>query len=274
MNPIRSRETSEICGSRPAPPPAILQARNLRVEYGRRIVLDEVDVQFAANRVTAVVGPSGCGKSTFLSTMNRVCDLVPGCRVRGQVLLKGEDIFDPRYNTTTLRRRVGMIFQKPNPFAMSVRANLQLAPREHGVRARADLDSLMERVLRDVGLFDEVKDRLDRSALELSGGQQQRLCLARALALGPEALLMDEPCSALDPVAAETVEALIRSLRSRVTVIIVTHNLAQARRVADDVAVFWVRDDVGRLIEVGAVDDVFDRPIEPETAAYVTGRSG
>ncbi|MGE3163289.1 MAG: phosphate ABC transporter ATP-binding protein [Planctomycetota bacterium] len=250
------------------------EIRGLQVSYGSRRVLADVACDLHRGRITAIVGPSGCGKTSFLGALNRMGDLVVGCHVQGTVRLEGEDIRARGFDTTRLRRRVGMIFQKPNPFPMSIRANLQLAPREHGLRSRSDLEALTERVLREVGLFDEVKDRLQRSALELSGGQQQRLCLARALALDPEVLLLDEPCSSLDPVAAEVVEGLIESLRSRLTVIVVTHNLAQARRIADEVAVFWVRGGVGRLIEQGTSERIFGDPSEPETIAYVAGRTG
>ena len=227
-----------------------------------------------ARRITALVGPSGCGKTSFLSCLNRLADLVPSCSVSGAVFLDGKDIRAPDCDVMGLRRRVGMIFQKPNPFPLSVRKNLEFPLREHGLRDRAGLDRAVEAALRDVGLWDEVKDRLGAPALALSGGQQQRLCIARAIALEPDVLLMDEPCSALDPLSSGVVEDLVARLRRRYTVLIVTHNLAQARRLADQVAVFWAVDGVGRLVEHGDVQQIFDAPRDPLTAAYVRGLRG
>ncbi len=251
-----------------------IEVRDLSVSYGGKLALRDVTLAIPLGCITAVVGPSGCGKSTFLGTLNRMTDLVDGCRVEGRVELGGHDILNGRTDLIGLRRRVGMIFQNPNPFPLSIRRSLTLPLRRHGVRNRRILDGKVEGILRRVGLWDEVKDRLDHPALDLSGGQQQRLCLARALVLEPQVLLLDEPCSALDPIAGGVVEDIILSLRGRYTVVIVTHNLAQARRVADDVAVFWVRAGAGAMIEHGPVESVFDAPRSEWTAAYVQGVHG
>jgi phosphate transport system ATP-binding protein len=218
------------------------------------------------------VGPSGCGKTSFLTCLNRLVDLVHGASLAGSIRIAGADI--AAMDVVALRRRVGMIFQKPNPFPFSIRRNLELPLREHGMRDPGMLDETIERALRDVGLWDEVKDRISSPALELSGGQQQRLTIARALALKPEVLLLDEPCSSLDPISSGVVEDLIHGLRERYTLVVVTHNLAQARRIADSVAVFWVHDGAGRLIEHGPVRQVFEHPQHPWTAAYVSGARG
>jgi phosphate transport system ATP-binding protein len=251
---------------------AFIEVRGVSVHYGRAAALLDVDARFRPRCISALVGPSGCGKTSFLNCLNRMTDLIPGCRTSGRIRLDGLEVFDSGVDVMLLRRRVGMIFQRPNPFPMSIRRNIQLALREHGMTARGDLEGVTERVLRDVGLWEEVKDRLGASALELSGGQQQRLCIARAIALEPGVLLMDEPCSSLDPLASEVVERLIETLARQYTILLVTHNLAQARRIADEVAVFWVRGGAGRLIEQGPVREVFAHPREPETAAYVSGR--
>ncbi|MBI1313471.1 ATP-binding cassette domain-containing protein [bacterium] len=251
----------------------VFRIDGLNVAYGNRPALRDVNLSVRCQRITAIVGPSGCGKSTFLCVLNRLTDLIPGCQVSGRVRLEGEDILSREYDVFVLRRRVGMVFQKPNPFALSIRRNLALPLKEHRVAAN-EIDGIIELSLRDVGLWDEVKDRLDQSALELSGGQQQRLCIARALALQPEVILFDEPCSALDPLAGSVVEDLIRELQERITVLIVTHNLAQARRIADDVAVFWHGDGTGTVIECGSAADVFESPTSEITAAYVAGARG
>lgn len=251
----------------------MIESVGLGVRYGVQQALSDVTLRVPRHRVTAIVGPSGCGKSTFLTCLNRLTDLVPRCRVSGQVRLDGTDILDSDCNILTLRRRVGMVFQKPNPFPLSVRGNLAVPLREHGT-ARDAVDGIIETTLRDVGLWEEVKDRLDAPAPQLSGGQQQRLCIARALALQPEVILFDEPCSALDPLASGVVEDLIASLRERLTIVIVTHNLAQARRIADDVAVFWIRDGAGRLIESGPAGEVFGAPQDETAAAYLHGNRG
>ena len=247
---------------------------DLSVSYGGRPALRGVTLPVRAGVITAIVGPSGCGKSTFLASLNRMTDLMPGCAVSGRILLDGGDIRAPGTDVVALRRRVGMIFQRANPFPLSIRRNLTFPLAHHGRRDRAARDAAAEAALRRVGLWAEVKDRLDEPALTLSGGQQQRLCLARALALDPDVLLMDEPCSALDPIASGVVEDLVASLRGRYTIVIVTHNLAQARRIADDVAVFWIRDGVGTLIEHGPTASAFEAPRHELTAAYVRGIRG
>ena len=252
----------------------MIQTESLSVHYGSRIALRNASLSVDQGSITAIVGPSGCGKSSFLMALNRMTDLIPSARVSGRILIDGRDIHRDLRSSSELRRRVGMIFQKPNPFPMSIRHNIQLALREHGTRQRRQLESIMQRVLIDVGLWDEVKDRLDRSAIQLSGGQQQRLCIARALALEPQVLLMDEPCSALDPIAASRVESLIKDLRAQYTMVIVTHNLAQARRLSDRVAVFWMRDGAGEIIEQGPTDLVFHSPADATASAYLAGRYG
>lgn len=252
----------------------MIRTEALSVQYRNITAVRDVTLAVPQGHVTAIVGPSGCGKSSFLAALNRMTDWIDGASVSGRVMIDDQDIYSLEVDPSQLRRRVGMIFQKPNPFPLSVRQNIQLALREHGERRKSELDRIMEEVLADVGLWDEVKDRLDRPALQLSGGQQQRLCLARALALQPETLLMDEPCSALDPIASAKVEQLIEGLRRRYTVLIVTHNLAQARRIADDVAVFWVCDGAGQMIEFGTAEKVFAGPDNRTAAAYLSGIQG
>lgn len=246
----------------------------LSISYNGRTVLRDASIEAASGKVLALVGPSGCGKSSFLAALNRMTDMIPGAYVDGRITFNNQDLRDAFLSSAELRRHVGMIFQKPNPFAMSIRRNVELALREHGQRNPDVLHRITESALRDVGLWDEVSDRLDRSALELSGGQQQRLCIARALALKPQVLLMDEPCSALDPMAAERVEQLIQSMRGSYTIIIVTHNLAQARRLADHVAVFWTRDGVGEIIEHGDTESLFTRSENEIVNSYLSGRRG
>lgn len=250
--------------------PPEIEVRNLSVSYGGRVVLEDVTLAMPAGRITAIVGPSGCGKSSLLMCLNRLTDLTPGCRVTGAARVGGASIFDPAVDVVALRRRVGMIFQKPTPFPMSIRRNLELPLAEHGV-PRDRRGPRCEQALREVGLWDEVKDRLRQSALTLSGGQQQRLCLARALALRPEVLLLDEPCGALDPLSAAAVEELLTRLRGRHTLVVVTHNLGQARRLADQAAFFWNAGAAGRLVESGPAATVFAAPREPLTAAYLRG---
>lgn len=251
-----------------------LRIASLSIAYGATTVLDDVSLDIYKGCITALIGPSGCGKTSFLSALNRLTDLVPGAHVRGRIHLAEIDVLDPRLDVLTLRRRIGMIFQKPNPFPLSIRRNLELPLREHGVRSREMLEQKIETALHDVGLWEEVRDRLDAPALALSGGQQQRLCLARALVLEPSVLLMDEPCSALDPISSGVVEELIQRLRGRYTVVIVTHNLAQARRIANYAAFFWMKERVGKLIEFGRCQPLFETPAHPLTAAYVSGLSG
>lgn len=251
-----------------------ISIENLTLAYDGRAALKEVSLDIFRGCVTALIGPSGCGKTSFLSSLNRLSDLIPGCEVEGRILFDGQNIHDQLTNVRALRRRVGMIFQRPNPFPLSIRRNLEMPLKEHGVRRRADLDEAVWRSLVDVGLWEEVRDRLDAPALALSGGQQQRLCIARALALQPDVLLMDEPCSALDPVSSTIVEDLIASLRGSYTIVIATHNLAQARRVANYAGFFWVKDRAGVLIEFDHCQRIFESPRHELTAAYVGGRSG
>ncbi len=254
--------------------PIVIRTRELGVAYGRREVLRGVSLEVSRLRVTAIIGPSGCGKTSFLQTLNRISDLIPGSRVTGSAIVEGVDVLTRTTDVRTLRRRVGMIFQKPNPFPLSIRKNIQLALREHRLGSRDEIEATMERVLVDVGLWSEVRDRLDTSAMTLSGGQQQRLCIARALALSPEVMLLDEPCSALDPIASGRVEELILSLRQRMTIVIVTHNLAQAKRIADDVAMFWFADGAGQLVESGPVAQIFEAPQSMITRGYTHGWQG
>lgn len=255
------------------PIPAI-SVRNLSLHYDGQPALDNVTLDIYRGCITALIGPSGCGKTSFLSSLNRLTDLITNCTVTGEINIEGDGIHAANTDVQALRRRVGMIFQKPNPFPLSIRRNIQMPLREHGVKERAVLEAKMEIVLRDVGLWEEVKDRLDSPALALSGGQQQRLCIARALALEPEILLMDEPCSALDPLSSAVVEDLIQSLRGRYTVVIVTHNLAQARRIANYAGFFWVKERAGKLVEFGRCQQIFESPAHELTAAYVNGARG
>jgi phosphate transport system ATP-binding protein len=267
----------------PRLPQPFIQTEQLCLHYGEKPVFKDVTIPINAGCITALIGPSGCGKTSFLSCLNRLTDLIPRCRVSGRIRIGEVDVLERKINANSpagiafgiaLRRRVGTIFQKPNPFPLSIWKNLALPLREHGVRNREQIDRIIETTLQDVGLWDEVKDRLNTPALSLSGGQQQRLCIARALVLKPEALLLDEPCSALDPISSGVVEDLIASLRGRYTILIVTHNLAQARRIADCAALFWVQDGVGRSIEYGDVVQIFENPQSELTAAYVNGIRG
>ena len=255
------------------PQPAI-QVRNLSLLYDGKAALDKVTLDIYQGCITALIGPSGCGKTSFLSAINRLTDLIPGCNVTGKILVHDQDIHHPDTHAQTLRRQVGMVFQKPTPFPLSIRRNLSLPLNEHGITQKTEVASITEYVLRDVGLWDEVHDRLDASALSLSGGQQQRLCIARALALKPQILLMDEPCSALDPLASGIVEDLICRLRGRYTIVIVTHNLAQAGRIANYAAFFWVSGRAGQLIEFGRCQHIFESPSHELTAAYINGVRG
>ncbi len=250
------------------------RVRGLSVRYGSTPVLDGVDLDVPENRVTTVLGPSGAGKSTLLSALNRLIDLVPDCRVRGRVEIGGRDVLGADVNVAHLRRRVGMVFQNPNPFPLSIRRNLELPLTEHGVRDRNVRRSRWEEALRAVGLWDEVEERLDAPAMELSGGQQQRLCIARALALEPELLLMDEPTSNLDPKASRVVEELIASLCDRYTVVIVTHDLAQARRLSDHVALLWGMEQGARIVEEGPAARVFAHPERKVTRDYLLEPAG
>ncbi|MCB1937222.1 MAG: phosphate ABC transporter ATP-binding protein [Nitrosomonas sp.] len=255
-------------------PQPIIQVKNLSLRYGDKIALDNVTLDVFKGCITALIGPSGCGKTSFLSAINRLTDLIPGCSINGRILINGQDIHAANNNVQALRRNIGMVFQKPTPFPLSVRRNLSLPLNEHGVIKKSEVAAIIEQVLQDVGLWGEVCDRLDTPALSLSGGQQQRLCIARALALNPEILLMDEPCSALDPIASGVVEDLINRLQGRYTIVIVTHNLAQARRIANYAAFFWVRERTGQLIEFGRCQHIFESPNHELTAAFVNGHRG
>ncbi|WP_407921738.1 phosphate ABC transporter ATP-binding protein PstB [Anaeromassilibacillus senegalensis] len=243
---------------------------DLNLYYGDFHALKGVSIEIPEHKVTAFIGPSGCGKSTCLKTLNRMNDLVDGCKITGKVLLDGEDIYDPRTDVTMLRRRAGMVFQKPNPFPMSVYDNIAYGPRVHGIKSKQRLDEIVERSLRSAALWDEVKDRLKKSALGLSGGQQQRLCIARALAVEPDVILMDEPTSALDPVSTLKIEDLMDDLRSQYTVIIVTHNMQQAARIADNTAFFLL----GEIVEYSDTRTMFNQPKDERTERYITGRFG
>ena len=245
------------------------EIRNLNLYYGAFQALKGVDMDVAEHEITALIGPSGCGKSTLLKSLNRMNDLVEGCRITGSVTLDGEDVYGDM-DVNLLRKRVGMVFQKPNPFPMSIYDNVAYGPKTHGVRGKARLDEIVERSLRGAAIWDEVKDRLKKSALGLSGGQQQRLCIARALAVEPEVLLMDEPTSALDPVSTSKVEELATSLRKDYTIVIVTHNMTQALRISDRTAFFLLGD----LIEFGETDQIFSNPRDKRTEDYITGRFG
>ena len=255
-------------------PQTVIQVRNLSLHYESQAALDNVSLDIYKGCITALIGPSGCGKTSFLSAINRMTDLIPGCSVDGRILVDNEDIHHPKTDVQSLRRRIGMVFQKPTPFPLSIRRNLALPLNEHGVTQTKEVIVIIKKALQDVGLWAEVCDRLDAPALSLSGGQQQRLCIARALALNPEILLMDEPCSALDPIASGVVEDLICRLQGRYTIVIVTHNLAQARRIANYAAFFWVRERTGQLVEFGRCRHIFESPRDALTAAYVNGNRG
>ena len=247
-----------------------VKVENLNLYYGENHALKDVNMDIQENAVTAFIGPSGCGKSTFLKTLNRMNDLVDGVRIDGKVLLDGEDIYDPSVDTTILRKKVGMVFQQPNPFPMSIYDNIAYGPRVHGIRDKKRLDQIVEESLRGAAIFDEVKDRLKKSAMGLSGGQQQRICIARALAVQPEVLLMDEPTSALDPISTSKIEDLMEDLKKKYTVIVVTHNMQQAARVSDQTAFFLV----GEMVEFGDTKQIFSYPQDKRTEDYITGRFG
>ena len=247
-----------------------VKVENLNLYYGENHALKDVSMDIQENAVTAFIGPSGCGKSTFLKTLNRMNDLVDGVRIDGKVLLDGEDIYEPGVDTTILRKKVGMVFQQPNPFPMSIYDNIAYGPRVHGIRDKKRLDQIVEESLRGAAIFDEVKDRLKKSAMGLSGGQQQRICIARALAVQPEVLLMDEPTSALDPISTSKIEDLMEDLKKKYTVIVVTHNMQQATRVSDQTAFFLV----GEIVEFGDTKQIFSYPQDKRTEDYITGRFG
>ena len=248
----------------------IIESRDLNLYYGENHALKDINIQIPANRITALIGPSGCGKSTFLKTLNRMNDLVEGVKIDGEVLYNGENIYGKEVDVTRLRKQIGMVFQKANPFPMSIYDNIAYGPRTHGIRGKARLDDIVERSLRDAAIWDEVKDRLNKSALGLSGGQQQRLCIARALAVEPDVILMDESTSALDPISTSKIEDLAMELKNRYTVIMVTHNMQQAVRVSDKTAFFLL----GELVEFGDTERLFSHPQEKRTEDYITGRFG
>lgn len=247
----------------------IIETKDLHLWYGNFEALKGVSIDIPQKQITALIGPSGCGKSTYLKTLNRMNDLVEGCRIQGSVKLLGEDIYGDM-DVNLLRKRVGMVFQKPNPFPMSIYDNIAYGPRIHGIRAKAKLDDIVERSLRQAAIWDECKDKLKKSALGMSGGQQQRLCIARALAVEPEVLLMDEPTSALDPISTSKIEDLALELKKEYTIVIVTHNMQQAVRISDQTAFFLL----GELIEYGKTEEIFSAPRDKRTEDYITGRFG
>ena len=246
------------------------EIQGLDLFYDKFQALKNINLQLPEHEISAFIGPSGCGKSTLLKTLNRMNDLVEGCRITGSVQLDGVDIFGKKMNVTQLRRRVGMVLQKPNPFPMSVYDNIAFGPRTHGIHSKSKLDEIVERSLRQAAIWDEAKDRLKKSALGLSGGQQQRLCIARALAVGPEVLLMDEPTSALDPISTSKIEDLVLELKNQYTIVIVTHNMQQATRISDKTAFFLL----GEVIEFGDTEKLFSQPQDKRTEDYITGRFG
>ena len=248
----------------------IMTVKDLCLWYGNHQALKNITIDIPEKSITALIGPSGCGKSTFLKTLNRMNDLVPDVKITGDVCYRDEDIFDPAQDVSELRREVGMVFQKPNPFPMSIYDNIAYGPRTHGIKNRAQLDEIVEKSLRGAAIWDEVKDRLQKNALGLSGGQQQRLCIARALAVEPEVLLMDEPTSALDPISTSKIEELAMQLKERYTIVIVTHNMQQAVRISDRTAFFLL----GELVECGETETLFSTPRDKRTEDYITGRFG
>ena len=249
---------------------AIIDVKDLNLWYGSHQALHHVNMEIPANEITALIGPSGCGKSTFLKTLDRMNDLVDGIRITGQVQYRGQDIYAPGVDVTWLRKQIGMVFQKPNPFPMSIYDNVAYGPRTHGVRSKVKLDEIVEKSLRGAAIWDEVKDRLKKSALGLSGGQQQRLCIARALAVEPDILLMDEATSALDPISTSKIEDLAMELKKDYTIIMVTHNMQQAARISDNTAFFLL----GEMVEFGQTEQIFSVPKDKRTEDYITGRFG
>ncbi len=271
-SPLSSALLSNTSPKRTCAP--LLSIDQVNVFYGQQQALKDVSLSITPGSITALVGPSGSGKTSFLTCLNRLTDLTPGCQVTGSIRFGDLDVHSPNTDVLQLRRRIGMIFQKPNPFPFSIRKNLVFPLKEHGIKVPETLDALVQQSLTRVGLWKEVCDRLDSSALTLSGGQQQRLCIARALILSPEVILMDEPCSALDPLSSGVVEDLILELRQQYTIIIVTHNLAQARRITDHVALFWVETGMGHLVEQGPTAQFFSHPKHDLTASYINGVRG
>lgn len=248
----------------------VMTVKNLCLWYGNTQALKDINIEIEERSITALIGPSGCGKSTFLKSLNRMNDLIAGVRITGEVHYRNQNIFDAGVDVNELRRSIGMVFQKPNPFPMSIYDNIAYGPRTHGIKNRAKLDDIVERSLRSAAIWDEVKDRLKKSALGLSGGQQQRLCIARALAVEPDVLLMDEPTSALDPISTSKIEELAMELKNQYTIIIVTHNMQQAVRISDNTAFFLLGD----LIEYGNTEKMFEQPKDKRTEEYITGRFG
>lgn len=248
----------------------IMTAKDLCLWYGENQALKNINISIPEKSITALIGPSGCGKSTFLKTLNRMNDLIPSVKIQGEVSYKGKNIFDKDVDVNELRRDVGMVFQKPNPFPMSIYDNIAYGPRTHGITSKVKLDEIVEKALKDAAIWDEVKDRLKKNALGLSGGQQQRLCIARALAVEPEVLLMDEPTSALDPISTSRIEELALQLKEKYTIIIVTHNMQQAVRISDNTAFFLL----GELVEMGETEKLFSQPKDKRTEDYITGRFG
>ena len=249
---------------------AILSARDLNLYYGENHALKNINIDIPANEITALIGPSGCGKSTFLRTLNRMNDLIPSVKIDGSLTYRGQEVYAPDQDVTDLRKHIGMVFQKANPFPMSIYDNVAYGPRTHGVRSKVKLDEIVEESLRGAAIWDEVKDRLKKSALGLSGGQQQRLCIARALAVKPDVLLMDEPTSALDPISTSKIEDLAAELKKDYTIVMVTHNMQQAARISDNTAFFLL----GELVEFGKTEQVFSMPRDKRTEDYITGRFG
>lgn len=248
----------------------IMTAKNLCLWYGENQALKNINISIPEKSITALIGPSGCGKSTFLKALNRMNDLIPIVKITGEVFYNGRSIFDKDVDVNELRRDIGMVFQKPNPFPMSIYDNIAYGPRTHGITSKVKLDEIVEQALRDAAIWDEVKDRLKKNALGLSGGQQQRLCIARALAVEPKVLLMDEPTSALDPISTSRIEELALQLKEKYTIIIVTHNMQQAVRISDNTAFFLL----GELVEVGETEKLFSQPVDKRTEDYITGRFG
>ena len=248
----------------------IITVKDMCLWYGEHQALKDVNIEIPEKSITALIGPSGCGKSTFLKTLNRMNDLIPGVKITGDIRYEGTDIFSRDVDVNNLRKEIGMVFQKPNPFPMSIYDNVAYGPRTHGITNKVELDEIVERALRDAAIWDEVKDRLKKNALGMSGGQQQRLCIARALAVQPKVLLMDEPTSALDPISTSHIEELVEELKEKYTIIMVTHNMQQAVRVSDYTAFFLL----GELVEFGKTDDIFSQPQDQRTEDYITGRFG
>ena len=247
-----------------------IKIEKLDLFYGNFHALKNINLNIEQNRITAFIGPSGCGKSTLLKSLNRMNDMVEGCRITGKILLDGDDIFDRKMDVNTLRKKVGMVFQKPNPFPMSIYDNIAYGPRTHGIRKRSELDEIVEQSLRNAAIWEEMKDNLKKSALALSGGQQQRLCIARALAVQPDVLLMDEPTSALDPISTSKIEDCVMQLKDKYTIVIVTHNMQQAVRISDKTVFFLL----GEIIEEGITEQIFSMPKNQKTEDYITGRFG